>query len=74
MTTADLSLDNPQYMRLSPFTSPLKKDGYFTDRFGTSTLLNKDVGFVNPTKTITAAEVQDSLTQLAEILKWYTEV
>jgi hypothetical protein len=59
---------------LEKLVERLKKDGYFTDRFGTSTLLNKDVGFVNPTKTITAAEVQDSLTQLAEILKWYTEV
>ncbi len=52
----------------------LVKERYFPDRFRSGLLLINDVGFANPAKSITAAEAQDSLTQLTEILKWYTEV
>jgi len=59
---------------LEKIVERLVKERYLSDRFGTGRLLNKDVGFANPAKTITAAEAQDSLSQLREILKWYTEV
>jgi eukaryotic-like serine/threonine-protein kinase len=59
---------------LEKIVERLVKERYLSDRFGTGRLINKDGGFDNPAKTITAAEAQESLSQLREVLKWYTEV
>ncbi len=59
---------------LEKIVERLVKERFLPDRFGSGPLLNNDVGFANPAKTIAAADAQDSLTQLTEILKWYTEI
>jgi formylglycine-generating enzyme required for sulfatase activity len=59
---------------LEKIVERLVREHYFPFRFGTGPLFNKDVHIANPATTIAAADAQNSLTQLTEILKWYTEV